>query len=85
MKTSFKLLVLIIALAFLHIQCEKVPEINPNDPVDIPDPNFLAALIDKGVDTNGDSIIAYAEAETVTLINESGKWRQDLITDITNF
>jgi Leucine-rich repeat (LRR) protein len=34
--------------------------------VEIPDIAFLYALIDDGVDTNGDSLISYAEAEAVT-------------------
>ena len=37
--------------------------------VNIPDTAFLCALIDKGVDTNGDSLISYAEAESVTSVN----------------
>jgi len=37
--------------------------------VSIPDTAFLYALIDKGVDTNGDSLISYAEAELVTYLD----------------
>ena len=74
---------LISGVALFITQCEKEPELNPEDPVDIPDSNLLAALIEAGADTNGDSLISYAEAEMVTLINVSGKWRQDLITDMT--
>jgi Leucine-rich repeat (LRR) protein/predicted GH43/DUF377 family glycosyl hydrolase len=40
--------------------------------VDIPDTFFLFALIDKGVDTNGDSLISYAEAEAVHSLNVNG-------------
>ena len=36
--------------------------------VEIPDTAFLHALIDEGVDTNGDSLISYAEAEVITSI-----------------
>jgi Leucine-rich repeat (LRR) protein len=32
----------------------------------IPDTAFLYALIDEGVDTNGDSLISYSEAEAIT-------------------
>ncbi|MEZ5049033.1 MAG: hypothetical protein R2766_05225 [Saprospiraceae bacterium] len=35
------------------------------DIVDIPDPNFKQALIDEGVDTNGDGEIQVSEAEVV--------------------
>jgi Leucine-rich repeat (LRR) protein len=37
--------------------------------VEIPDTAFLHALIDEGVDTNGDSLISYAEAEAITTLN----------------
>ena len=33
--------------------------------VNIPDPNFLAALIEEGVDTDGDGMIQLSEAEAV--------------------
>ncbi len=39
------------------------------DIVDIPDPNFKQALIDEGVDTNGDGEIQVSEAEVVNSIN----------------
>jgi len=38
------------------------------DIVDIPDENFLNALIEKGVDRNGDSSISYKEAEVVIIL-----------------
>jgi len=37
--------------------------------VDIPDTAFLYALIDVGVDTNGDSLISYEEAEAVVSLD----------------
>ena len=40
--------------------------------VTIPDTAFLYALIDEGVDTNGDSLISYAEAEAVTSLDVGG-------------
>ena len=42
-------------------------------PVSIPDTVFLYALIDEGVDTNGDSLISSGEAEAVTSLDVSGK------------
>jgi hypothetical protein len=68
MKITFKILPLILALVFLFAQCEKEPEFDPDAPVDIPDPNFLAALIEEGVDTNEDGEISNAEAEGVTIL-----------------
>lgn len=47
--------------------------------VNIPDANFLAALIEEGVDTNEDGQISYAEAEAINSLNVSGK----SISDIT--
>ena len=41
--------------------------------VNIPDPNFKNALISKGVDTNGDNQISYAEAEVVTSLDVSSE------------
>ncbi|MGW8315313.1 MAG: hypothetical protein ACWGNV_06910, partial [Bacteroidales bacterium] len=40
--------------------------------VDIPDTAFLHALIDIGVDTNGDSLISYEEAEAKTFLDVNG-------------
>jgi Leucine-rich repeat (LRR) protein len=47
--------------------------------VNIPDTAFLYALIDESVDTNGDSLISYAEAEAVTYLEFSYK----IISDMT--
>ena len=67
MRTSLSSLPFIIAILLCFIQCEK--EQDPNKPVDIPDVEFLNALIEAGVDINGDGIISYGEAEKVTVIN----------------
>lgn len=40
--------------------------------VNIPDNNFLKVLIDRGVDTDGDSLISYAEAEVLTVLEIRG-------------
>ena len=37
--------------------------------VHIPDPNFLDALIEKGVDTNGDSRVSFGEAEATLFLD----------------
>ncbi len=52
--------------------------------VSIPDPAFLQALIEKGVDSSGDGLISYDEAEDVSSLNVSGKGIQD-ITGIAAF
>ena len=70
MKSIFKILLLIFALIALFIQCKKEdPE--PDPWVEIPDVNFLNALIERGVDSNFDSIISPEEAEVVTYLNVS--------------
>lgn len=70
MKTILRVFAIMFSLGLLFTQCEKEPEVN-NDPVDIPDQAFLYALIEEGVDTNGDSMISYFEAEAVTTLNVS--------------
>jgi hypothetical protein len=46
---------------------------NPLDSiVSIPDIAFLHALIDEGVDTNEESLISYAEAESINYMDVSG-------------
>ncbi len=45
--------------------------------VDIPDPVFLEALIDEGVDLNGDGVIQVSEAERVTIL-ELGTFNSQL-------
>ncbi len=42
--------------------------------VEIPDTAFLHALIDEGVDTDGDSLISYVEAEAVTSLYVNHHW-----------
>ncbi|RLD25961.1 MAG: hypothetical protein DRI70_06310 [Bacteroidetes bacterium] len=37
--------------------------------VSIPDAYFLNALIEEGIDTNGDSLISTAEAEATTILD----------------
>jgi len=46
--------------------------------VPIPDTAFLAALIEKGVDTNEDGLISYEEAEAVNILHVSEKDISDL-------
>lgn len=45
----------------------------PNIIVNIPDNNFLNALIQSGIDTNGDSLIRYNEAGEVTFLDVQDK------------
>ena len=44
----------------------------------IPDTAFLFALIDEGVDTNGDSLISYSETEATTNLTVSGESISDM-------
>ncbi|MCK4345408.1 MAG: hypothetical protein KAX05_08985 [Bacteroidales bacterium] len=73
MKAIIRILLFVLVVALLF-QCEKEsPE------VIIPDDNFLNALIELGVDTNGDGIISHAEAEAITSLYVS----KDSIADMT--
>lgn len=74
-----KICFLLIPFVLILSTCEKKDNgPNPDDPVNIPDPSFLEALLAEGVDTNGDSIISYAEAEAVTelflITDAKGLW-----------
>jgi hypothetical protein len=84
MKAIFQLRLLPLALIVLFTQCDKI---NPNDPIEIPDQAFLAALLEPAedgygneyiVDTNGDGEISYAEAEAITRLNVGDKGISDL-------
>jgi Leucine-rich repeat (LRR) protein len=64
----------------LHIYSVSwIIENTPVQNIEIPDTAFLHALIDEGVDANGDSLISYPEAEAIISLNVSGRG----ITDIT--
>ena len=67
MKIALTVLLLFLTLVFTS--CEKEPEINPDDPVNIPDDMFLNALIKAGVDTNGDGQISNKEAWEITFLD----------------
>ena len=69
MKSIIKVLLFMLTVVLLS-QCEK--EMEPKktlQSVTIPDNNFLNALIELGVDTNGDSIISLTEADALTFLD----------------
>lgn len=65
MKTIFYVSLFVLP-ALLITQCEQEPEIPFHDQA------FLNALIEDGVDTNGDGKISYIEAENVDSLDVSG-------------
>lgn len=66
MKTIFSFLLCILT-ALLLTRCDK--ETDPNEQVEIPDNTLLDALIEEGIDTNGDGLISYGEASEVTRLS----------------
>ena len=65
MNRKLKVSALLLILTLFFIECEH----SPNDIVDIPDENFLNTLILKYVDDNGNGLISYAEAKSVTKLS----------------
>ena len=71
------LLITLLISGFLIVlgSCEND---EPNPTVIIPDNNFLSALIDLGVDANGDGIISPQEAEAIKSLEVGGVSIADL-------
>jgi len=76
MKAAFKIIWLLCTLLVLFTQCEEEPE--PEPPVEIQDANFLNALIESGIDRDGDGIISSAEAAGVNSLDISYREISDL-------
>ena len=70
MKSVLKAIFITISLGLIFTRCEKAS----NKPVDIPDQAFLEALIDLGVDANGDGFISYDEAEEEYYLSINGEF-----------
>jgi hypothetical protein len=70
MKTKVKVLFFMITMTLLN-QCKRDV---PDHIIEIPDNNFLNALIELGVDTNRDGIISSSEAEAITYLDVSGTY-----------
>ncbi|MFC2080579.1 leucine-rich repeat domain-containing protein [Bacteroidota bacterium] len=74
-----KIFFLLLPFVFIISSCEKKDDgLNHDDPVEIPDAAFLSALIEAGVDTNGDSLISSAEAEAMTSMDVSNRVMVDM-------
>ena len=67
MKYFVRCISIILGVVLL-VQCKR--ESN----VDIPDDNFLIALINAGIDSDGDGQIGFKEAEAVTYLDVSGTY-----------
>jgi hypothetical protein len=67
MKAIPKIVFFLITVVILN-QCKKETGLGP---IIITDDNFLNALIELGVDTNGDGIISPDEAEVITNLDVS--------------
>lgn len=65
LKASFKILFCLIILALLFSRCKKIIT---EEFIDFPDPAFLNALREEGVDQNGDGQISFNEAEIISTL-----------------
>lgn len=79
MKAFLRLFPVLLSLVLLFTQCEKEGLY-----VYITDDNFLNALIEEGVDTDGDGLISNAEAEVVISLDVYGRSISDM-TGIDKF
>lgn len=74
MQTMLKIVIFLL-IAVLVCQCRKD---EPSPVVNIPDDNFLNALIELGVDTNGDGVISPYEAVSRASLDVSSKGISDM-------
>lgn len=70
------MLVICLPIVLIFTRCEKEPE----PKLSIPDNNFLNALIEQGVDTDGDGKISQDEAEAIIKLTF---WGAEYIADMT--
>ena len=82
MRKVFQVLSLCITFGILFTRCDK--GFDPEIVSLIQDQAFLNALIEQGVDVNGDNLISYKEAEAIFILNVSRKDISD-ISGITAF
>jgi Leucine-rich repeat (LRR) protein len=75
MNAIFRVLFLVLALTLLFTQCDIL---EPEPDVNIPDEAFLNALIDLGIDANGDGAISPSEAEEIPHIDVSDRGISDM-------
>lgn len=78
------MIILICCLVLFQLSLQQCSEADQKDLVEIPDPNFLQALLDAGVDKNGDGQISEAEAEATVSIHLGPAGISDL-TGIASF
>jgi hypothetical protein len=82
MKTTIRISILLGTGLLILTRCEEVP-LDINDPVDIPDVEFLKTLLDEGIDTSGDGLVSYAEAESVKYLDLDRFSEPGKISDLT--
>jgi Leucine-rich repeat (LRR) protein len=75
MNSFLKILIPLLALTSILTRCEIL---EPEPDVKIPDEAFLNALIDLGIDTNGDGAISPSEAEEIPHIDVSDRGISDM-------
>ena len=74
MKNTLIQISIFAIILFILARCKKDDFLfNPSDNFYIADTTFLNALLDQGVDKNGDGKISYEEAEAVTVLKVDQK------------
>lgn len=73
MKSLLYISFIVLLMQVLFGACEKDDVRSPEELIPIPDEAFLEALIEKGMDTDGDGNISYGEAEFIFTLNLAGR------------
>ena len=75
MRSTIHLLLITVGIILSFTRCTRI---EPVDPIDLKDQAFFQALLELGIDTNGDGMISKTEAASVRSLDVSGKGIYDI-------